>query len=101
RSAEGRRIMNLLSLLLVRRKHASRPLRSTLIHTGGVMLLVTLLAASGAGVTYALWTASATTSSTAKGGQLAVTAAFANSGNSTFQNNALTVNGTVTVRNTS
>ncbi|PWB97031.1 RICIN domain-containing protein [Salinibacterium hongtaonis] len=86
----------------LRRSTARRnPLRGTLIHSGGILALVVLLVASGAGVTYALWNASATATSTAKGAQLAVTAVFGGTfANFSFQNHAATANGTVTVTNT-
>ncbi|AWB89586.1 RICIN domain-containing protein [Salinibacterium hongtaonis] len=86
----------------LRRSAARRnPLRGTLIHSGGILALVVLLVASGAGVTYALWNASATATSTVKGAQLAVTAAFGGTfANFSFQNHSATANGTVTVTNT-
>lgn len=76
-------------------------IRRNLIHTAGMVSLVALLIASGAGVTFALWTASTTATSSASGAQLAVSANFggALSGFS-FQNHQNTVTGTVTVTNT-
>lgn len=83
-----------------RHADSARPLTRLLTHAGGIMALVVLLVATGAGVTYALWTSSATTGSTAKGGQLSVSASFSGLAGFEFQNHAPTVNGTITVANT-
>lgn len=93
----------IVKLLAFLRPRAGRrnPLRRSLIHSGGIMALVFLLIASGAGVTYALWNASAKATSTAKGAQLAVTAVFGGGlSDFKFQNHVTTTNGTLTVKNT-
>ncbi|MCW4384820.1 RICIN domain-containing protein [Salinibacterium sp. SYSU T00001] len=77
-------------------------MRRNLLHSVGIGALVSLLLASGAGVTFAVWTASTAVTSSATGAQLAVTTSFVGALDAaTFQNHSNTVTGTVTVTNTS
>lgn len=76
----------------------ARPQR-TLLHSLAMAALIMLLVASGAGVTFALWTSQATVGSAARGAQLDVTTSFAGA-NSVFANNVATATGSFTVSNT-
>lgn len=83
------------------RRRGGRVIRRSLIHTLGALGLVVLLGASGAGVTYALWSANTSTSSTVTGAKLGVTTTFAPGlAGFEFQNHSLTATGSFTVENT-
>jgi hypothetical protein len=85
-----------------RRSSAPKPIRRNMIHGAGIGALITLLLASGAGVTFALWTASTTATSSASGAPLAVSTSFGGAlPGSAFRNDLASITGTVTVANTS
>ena len=75
-----------------------RPVARNLVHSVGIAALIALLVASGAGATYAFWTANATAESTATGAALSVSTDFP-AALPSIQNHALTINGTFTVTN--
>ncbi|MHA6694233.1 hypothetical protein [Homoserinimonas sp. A520] len=81
------------------RKSLENPLRRNLIHSGGVALLITLLVASGAGVSYAYWNSQATGTSTVQGGQIAVITNFAGLNAFAFDEGVFTSNGSFTATN--
>lgn len=83
-----------------RRERRTNPVRRNLIHSGGVMALITLVVASGAGVSYAYWTSQATTTSAVQSGQIAVTTNLAALNAFAFDNNLFTAHGSFTVTNT-
>lgn len=62
-------------------------------------MLITLLVASGVGVSYAYWNSQATATSTVQGGQLAVTTNFGGLNAFAFDDGAFTSNGSFTVTN--
>lgn len=74
--------------------------RRSMIHAALIGALVVLLAASGAGITFALWASQATVSSSATAATLAVSTTNFTSGAFTFGNHALSTRSSVTVSNT-
>lgn len=80
----------------------AKPLRikRRMIHAAVIGALITLLAASGAGITFALWNAQASVSGSATAANLSITTANFGSNNFTFRNNALSVRSSVTITNT-
>lgn len=78
------------------------PLRTKrgMLHAAVIGALITLLAASGAGITFALWNSQAGVSGSATAAKLSITTENFASNNFTFRNNALSVRSSVTIRNT-
>jgi hypothetical protein len=79
-----------------------RPFRTKrgMIHAAIIGALITLLAASGAGITFALWNAQASVTGSATAANLSITTANFGSNDFTFRNNALSVRSSVTITNT-